>query len=176
MDHDILAKNIAKELINSFTDSLKKLNLYTVLQAAFIIELYYLLFNSLSSHLSEFFYSEGLDLYSRLPEAVLIQNEFILSTLNIWMPFVLLMAINFFIAGICVSLINLIPELFKYELIRKYSSYGIYASVWLGLIWLTFYMFEKTGKFFIIFFLAIFLIGAIVKKAIGKLISRLESL
>lgn len=144
-------KDILKALDSFFSDKLKKLNLYILPQFIWLIELYYLLLNSLIQIVDKTkFYAEfNLKPISHyIPEVVAEKNLLIMKYLNEWNTFIFLFSFGMLICGILLTLLRGISVVKNYNIIFRHSSYGMDVFLWIFLIAVTFWFYEKLNYWF----------------------------
>ncbi len=152
---------------------ISKVTVYTVLQIFWLLEVYYLMCNSVLNILDGLEMKSGnQSLLSIFPISVKMYNEMILRIINEWNNFILFLALILFISGIIISMTRAIPGISSYNLIYGHCTYGIYASGWLILIYGTYWAFSLSN---VIFFIAIPIIAVVcglLKKVKMKYIDR----
>ncbi|KNZ68289.1 hypothetical protein Tfer_3156 [Thermincola ferriacetica] len=164
---------IEKKLIKSLIKSVKMLNLFTVPQAIWLIELYYLMLNSFLLFLKSI---SGLDnIISHFPKQIFHFNSLILGYFQDWSSFVFFLSVGLFLSGIIISMVTTFPYISNYKMVIIYSGYGVTASIWLFLIWLTYKVFNYSYTLYpliIIFLFYLFLARdqmlKIIKKKFGS--------
>ena len=149
---DTIEAAVNSSMKKYFKNGAKKLNLYTMLQVMWILELYYLGANEIYEFLVEnpqIIKGFNIDTIC-LPKEIAIYNNLIKEYFSSWSSFVIFFAIAMIICGVCFTFIRLIPVLRDYRLIYVYSSYGAVVGTWLILIYFTYYLYLKIGIIFMI--------------------------
>lgn len=122
---------------------IKKLNLFKIVQVIFVIELYYLAFNSLLNLLIK------INIF--IPVEICKYNTMILDYFQKYKGFVGLLAFGLFIYGLTFKLLNFTPILKNYEVILIYGDSGIFIGLWLILIYITYKAYLFLNVWFIIY-------------------------
>lgn len=143
--------------MNFFEKMLSKSNTCKILQIFWIIELYFLMANSLNDIISKS--SNSKSLLNYFPIQVDKYNNIILNYMNEWNLFILFLALILLLSSIFIMWVKFIPKISDYDIIKIYSAYGVYAFIWLILIFVTYriFYFNKTIFIFIIPFVAVLL-------------------
>lgn len=143
--------------MNFFQKMLSKSNTCKILQIFWIIELYFLMANSLNDIISKS--SNSKSLLNYFPIQVNKYNNIILNYMNEWNLFILFLALILLLSSIFIIWVKFIPKISDYDIIKIYSAYGVYAFIWLILIFVTYriFYFNKTIFIFIIPFVAVLL-------------------
>lgn len=143
--------------MNFFEKMLSKSNVCKILQIFWIIELYFLMANSLNDIILKS--SNSKSLLNYFPIQVNKYNNIILNYMNEWNLFILFLALILLLSSIFIIWIKFIPKISDYNIIKIYSAYGVYAFIWLILIFVTYriFYFNKTIFIFIIPFVAVLL-------------------
>lgn len=152
--------DIEKNIYQSGTNLLQKLNLFTIFHAVWLIEMYYLGVNTL------FNYAIYLDpgVPKKIPIIVLKYNEVILAYFTEYYEFVYLVALGVFICGICIAIVKVLPVFGKYRLIKMYSDYGVYSGLWLFIIFVTYKMYIAFKIGFLFSPMLVFIFVELLKK------------
>ena len=147
---DTIEETVNNCMKKYFKNGTKKLNLYTILQVMWMIELYYLGTNAIYEFLVENpKINKDFNIATiYLPKEIETYNNLIKEYFSSWSSFVIFFAIAMIICGICFAFIRLIPVLGDYRLIYSYSSYGIVVGGWLILIYCTYYLYLNIGILF----------------------------
>ncbi len=145
MEGEEISNYVKENAKNVVSGGIKNLNLFTILQVAWLIELYYLGANSILEFVTN--NSGGINI--KVPTEIEEYNTLILGYFKEWSMFILFLIISMFICGISFLFLTAIPKLKNYNIIRVYSSYGLYAAGWLGLIFFTYYLYNNIGILFI---------------------------
>lgn len=153
----------SKEFIKN---TIKGLNIFTVFQVIWLIEIYYLGLNSLLNNET---IKQAFQI-TKLPVLAEQYNNVILGYFNEWNNFVLILSAGVFICGFVFSVIKTIPWLSDYNIIYMYCSQGGYIGGWLFLIYLSYIAYLKLG----ILYLLIPIIIAIITAMINKIRDKLE--
>lgn len=143
--------------MNFFEKMLSKSNTCKILQIFWIIELYFLMANSLNDIISKS--SNSKSLLNYFPIQVNKYNNIILNYMNEWNLFILFLALILLLSSIFIIWVKFIPKISDYNIIKIYSAYGVYAFIWLILIFVTYriFYFNKTIFILIIPFVAVLL-------------------
>lgn len=147
---DVIENGITNSMEKYLKSGAKKLNLYTILQVMWILELYYLGANAIYEFLVvNPQIKEQFNFYTvELPKEIEMYNNIIKEYFSSWSSFIIFFAVAMIICGVFFTFIRLIPRLGDYRLIYRYSSYGMVAGWWLILIYLTYYLYLNIGIFF----------------------------
>ncbi|WP_373205842.1 hypothetical protein [Clostridium tertium] len=140
---DYIEKN-TKSIVG---EGIKKLNLFTILQVALLFELYYLGANSILKFIND---NNNGKIVVKIPPEIEQYNTLILGYFEKWNSFVLFLIISMFICGISFIFLTKIPKIKNYNIISVYSGYGLYASGWLIIIYITYILYNNIGIFFLI--------------------------
>lgn len=151
-----------KELVKN---TLKGLNIFTVFQVAWLIEIYYLGLNSL---LNNEIIRQAFPIM-KLPVLAEQYNNMILGYFKEWNNFVMLLSVGVFICGFAFSLIKAIPGISDYNIIYMYSSQGGYIGGWLFLIYLSYIAYLNLGVFCLLIPAIMTAINDIIEKIKNKL-------
>lgn len=110
-----------KKNIHSFGDKLlESLNFFTIWQAVFLIEMYYLSINSIYNVVSG-----SAENSLEIPVSIIEYNQIILKYLANYEGIISYMAFNMFVCGVCMHFLKHIPKIRGYRLVITYSDYGI---------------------------------------------------
>ncbi|WP_291624830.1 hypothetical protein [Clostridium sp.] len=148
----IIEDQVNNSINKYFKSTVRKLNLYTILQVAWLIEIYYLGANGIYELLSsDNKFVKQLNIPNIvLPKEVELYNNIIKEYFSSWSSFIFFFAIAMIICGMFFSFIRLIPNLSDYRLIYLYSVYGAVLGDWLILIYCTYLAYLHMGIFFIL--------------------------
>lgn len=154
---------------NSFVNKMgeeviKKLNLYTILQALWLTEMYYLGVNSVYNIANERIIINKI----KVPSLILKYNDLILNYFKDFSDFVMFLSIALFICGLSIIFIRFIPKLSDYNLLYCYSDYGFTSGMWLFLIYGTYELYSFIGIFFLITPILVFGVTELFKKMSKK--------
>lgn len=140
---------------------IEKLNLFTLLQVIWLIEIYYLGINVSINILG------GLKVFDfKIPAQVIYYNEKILGYLDNYKSLVSVLVVAFFMCGVAGVFVRRIEILSKNKLINIYADFGVYCGIWLAIIWATYSAYEVTGYYFLTLPAIIWGIFEIKEKAI----------
>lgn len=149
---DIIEKEINEGFKKYLNRGIKKLNLHTIFQVIWMLELYYLGANSIYE-----FATNNIEIKKllnnhiiALPKEIEMYNNIIKDYFASWSGFVIFFAIAMIFCGLCFGFIRIIPRLSDYMLIYRYSVYGIEAGGWLICIYVTYLAYLKFSVFFIL--------------------------
>ena len=123
---------IGLRIIKKGVDVIKQLEIFTVFQVAWLIEIYYLAINIL------FNYYTSKNNILKLPYIIKRYNNIILSYFKEYYLFIGALAIGLILCGCIFTSIKYIRVLYKCKYIKIYCYYGIYYGIWLLLIWITY--------------------------------------
>lgn len=147
-------------------------NIYTLPQVAWIIELYYLMLNSLLVNASALGIKE-VSIYS-FPPQVNEYNLLIHQYLMQWAVFIQFLALGLLVSGFIISLVRAIPVLSDYKVISIYSKYGITSCMWFFLLGFTYNLYSYSPRLFpVSIFLVIFFIVSL-KSVVKIIIEKIE--
>lgn len=144
---------------------IERLNLYTALYAVWIFEMYYLGVNAIFKFA---LYLEK-DYIKKIPSIVLEYNDVIMTYCSGYSDLILGIAISMLICGGLYVFVMFIPIVNKYELIRRYSTYGVECGIWLFIIYGTFILYSIFKIGFLVTPFLIYLLSELLKK-LGKYI------
>lgn len=133
--------SVEKNIYTGGLNLIKKLNLFTALQALWLLEIYYLGINSIFS----FVLSSDQDFIKQIPEIVLEYNKAILTYFEDYSELIMFISIAVFTCGIAYAFISILPIFGKYILINTYSGYGISCGGWLFTIYGTYELYLRLG-------------------------------
>lgn len=137
---------LQEDLTNVGKVLFKKLNLYTILQVAWLIELYYLGINSIYNLARKY----NIIPERKIPSLALEYNKIILGYFNDWSYFIIFIAITISICGLSILFVRFIPKISEYNLLYWYSSYGVTLGGWLILIFFTYKLYLYTNISFML--------------------------
>jgi len=129
-------------------DILNKLDIYAIFQIFWLLEVYYLMANSMVNIIA--IMQKDNSIISSIPETVVIYNNLILKYFEEWSRFISYLALILFISGFILSFVRIIPIISNYNLVRMNCEWGIYSGLWLILIYCTYEMCSKSYFLFCI--------------------------
>lgn len=142
-----MSDGLVDENLNKISEEiLKKLNLYTILQVIWLIEMYYLGINSIYGILVK----SNTAYQFKIPSLILKYNELVLKYFNEFSDFILFLSVALLICGFSIIFIRFIPKLSDYNLLYQYSGYGFTAGIWLLLIYATYKLYASISIFFLV--------------------------
>ena len=125
---------------------LNKLDIYKTFQIFWLIEVYYLMANSMINIIE--FVRNGDFITSSMPKIVIEYNTLILKYFKEWSIFLAYIAVVLFISGIILKYLKVIPIISKYKIIIENCDWGIYSGLWLTLIYCTYEIFSTSCLMF----------------------------
>lgn len=147
-------------IIEKGINILKKLNMFTVFQVGWLIEIYYLGLNALlNSEVAKEMFPDF-----ELPYIAEKYNSLILDYFSKWENFIFVLAIGMFVCGFTFCILKAIPGISNYNIINMYSEYGGYAGAWLMLIYASYWLYSKLGALSLFVPMVIYLIIEGLKK------------
>lgn len=135
-------EDIAKTCANSL---IEKLNLFKFLQIVWLIEFHLLAIFSGIEAIEHIF-----KISIKMPSIITEYGTKILDWMTEYKCYTLSMSIVAFIVGFAGWCFTRILFLSKYDLVRAYSDFGLYAGRWLLLIFLTYKLYTSLGALFLI--------------------------
>lgn len=147
----------------------KGVNVYHLLHYVWLIEIYYLILNSLSIFIIQV--PEIKELADIIPPIINKYNGIIMNSLQSWSPFILLLSVGLFVASFFVSMSKHILFTKNSGVIFYHADAGLFFSKWLFIIALTYYVYTWTGKFLPL----IMIILVLLTQGLKKFLSILET-
>lgn len=138
---------------------LEKMNLFVILQIMWIIEFYILAIFSAEELLSCMI-REKIE----KPLIILEYSQKIVNWLDTYSSFIFVIGIILIFAGISGSFLKNMPVLKKYKTIYMYMDFGLYAGVWLLLIFYTYNIYMWMRKAFLMAPIIAYILYELVKK------------
>lgn len=123
-------------------DILNKPDIYAIFQIFWLLEVYYLMVNSIVNIIA--IIQKDNSIVSSIPKTVEIYNNLILKYFEEWSSFISYLALILFLSGFILSFVKIIPIISNYNLIRVNCEWGIYSGLWLILIYYTYEIFSKS--------------------------------
>lgn|GEM_PF-6777534 len=139
-------------------DMLNKPDIYAIFQVFWLLEVYYLMANSIVNIIS--IMQKNNSIISSIPKIVVMYNNLILKYFEEWSNFISYLALILFLSGFILSFIRIIPIISNYNLIRMNCEWGIYSGLWLILIYYTYEVFSKS---YFMFCIAIPILAVVVE-------------
>ncbi len=151
-----------ENIINGIKSVAEKLNLFTLLQAVWLVEFYLLSVLSIIAFLMNLGGGEIKE-----PQLFIYVDE-----INIWISeygmFIFYIVIALIFTGVIGALVSRIPLLGQYMLIVKYADYGLYAGAWLLFIAGTYWLYMKLKVCALLIFIAIWALFELLKRFVEK--------
>lgn len=168
MNEEELIKNISsgvqQGMKSYFTEHLKKLNLFILPQIIWLLELYFLMLNALLKAYDNFNFPE---ITTSLPTLIVEYNKMILKLMDEWIPFVGILGVGLLLSSFFICHICVISKIGQYNIIRRYSSYGMFIFGWFILIFLTHFIYNWLQSLFplaFVFLIVIVYLEAFINK------------
>lgn len=162
--------NFLIDLGNKITEEKTKgINLYHLLHYVWLIELYFLMLNSLSLFITPFL--EQNEITELIPSIIHKYNADTITLLQLWSPFILFMGVGMFVSSIFVSMSKYIPFTKNSGVVLSHADAGIFFSKWLLIIALTYYVYTWTGEFLPL----VMILLVLLTQAFNKIRELLES-
>lgn len=148
------------EIVKDFAKSvMEKINLFILLQIIWLTEFYVL-----AIFAGKIFLQETFNANINTPLMITKYSNKILVYMMEYNGYVFTLAITIFFAGLSGSCFMYIGVLRKYKFIYTYSDCGVYAGMWMLLIYFTYKVYEVLSIWFLFtHFIALF-ICSIIKK------------
>lgn len=133
------------ETIKDFTKSvIEKTNLFILLQIVWLVEFYVLAILAGKTCLEDVFHANV-----NPPAVITKYSDMILEWMMKYNQYIFLLAIIMFFVGLSGSCFMHIEVLRKYRLIYTYSDFGLYAGIWILLIYFTYKIYEVLNAWFL---------------------------
>lgn len=129
-----MPENVSNEVVNNV---IGKLNVYTILQFFWIVEMYYLGSNAIFRVLTFFHIKLGI------PILIKMKNDVIMQYIEEYISFSLYFGLTMFICGALYWSLIKINIIAKYKLISQYSDYGISLGGWLIFMYITYFIYKE---------------------------------
>ncbi|AZV58939.1 hypothetical protein [Clostridium sp. AWRP] len=152
-------------ILDVIKEGLKKLNIYKLIYLLWIIEMYYLIANSIDYFIVNIANGFGINKVFSLPQVAINYNQMVLDKINIWSIVILYLGIVLFFSGIIMSLLKAVPIIKDIDIFIKYSGCGLSLGFGFILIYIIYWIF----KFSHLLFIALILIIVIAPKIIMKM-------
>lgn len=146
-------------IINGIKSVAEKLNLFTVLQATWLVEFYLLSVLSIKDLLINISVDEIQE-----PEVLTFYLDKIILWISEYEMYIFYIVIALFFTGMIGALVSRIPLLGQHMLIVKYADYGLYAGIWLFLIAGTYWLFMKIKIWTLLMFIIIWGLFELLKR------------
>lgn len=124
---------------------LEKMNLFVVLQIAWIIEFHILAIFSTK----DWFYGMTEE-QMKVPAIIGEYSQKIANWMDTYNDFIFFIGIILIIVGISGAFLKLIPVLNRYKIIYTYSDFGFYAGCWFLLMSYTYSIYLWMGRWFLL--------------------------
>ena len=147
----MINEGIQSATTNIIRKIIEKLNIYNLLQVIWLIEIYYLVINSINEKVQEILRSDQtLPKLDYVPSQVRQYNAMILNYMDKWNEFILFLSIVLIFSALIISFVKGITRLSDYKIIKSHCDYGLYSGVWLMLIYFTYRIFVYSEVILII--------------------------
>jgi hypothetical protein len=143
---DEVTKEVSSHGRKFLEERLKLLNPYILPQMIWLVELYYLLLNSI--------YNLGLKLLPEviptlhIPKEITKYNTLILNYFDDWHNFSILLGVGFLLAGFIMWFVTHLPIVGDYRKIFSNATYGLHVFHWFLLIGITYKLYIILKLFF----------------------------
>lgn len=155
-----------KKTKSFFNKQIKNINLFTVFQVIWVIEVYYLMINSLLNLMRFLQTSTLYNILNEIPDKALEYNNLIIQYFDEWSFFAILLGIACFISGGIIGGIKYLPKIGDYTIIKVYADYGLYSGGWLLLIGSTYLLYNLNSKIFFLSFILMMIVVITLSKVI----------
>ncbi len=148
--------NLMKDCTKSV---LEKMNVFVILQIVWIIEFHILGIFSVEDLLCSIVGEE-----IKKPPIIAEYSQKIANWMDAYKVFILAMGIVLILVGISGTIFKYMPILENYYTINLYSDFGLYAGLWLLLIFYTYDIYMCMGKTFLIAPVIVYILFKFIKK------------
>ena len=153
------------DLLKDCTKSLlEKMNLFVVLQIAWIVEFHILAIFSAKD------WFHGMPVENMKEPAIIVEyGQKLGNWMNTYKDFIFFTGLILVIVGISGAFFKLIPVLNKYKIIYTYSDFGFYAGCWFLLMHFTYSIYLCMGRWFLFAPPIAYIVYLLIRKANEKL-------
>jgi len=148
--------NLMKDCTKSV---LEKMNVFVILQIVWIIEFHILGIFSVEDLVCSMVGEE-----IKKPQIIVEYSQKVANWMDTYKGFILAMGIVLILVGISGTLFKYMPILENYYTIYLYSDFGLYAGLWILLIFYTYHIYICMGKAFLIAPIIVHILFVIIKK------------
>lgn len=159
----MVADGVKNGIKGYVTERIKLLNPFTLPQLIWMVELYYLMLNSLLLIIEK--EPNIKTIISGFPKEFFMYNKLINQYLLEWSTPVAFLGVGLLFSGIIISMVNKFPYVSDFKIVNTYSNYGVSACVWMILIWLTYRLFLLFSAWFPIVIVVLFYIFIVWEQA-----------
>lgn len=138
---------------------LEKMNLFVIFQIVWIIEFHILGIFSVEDLVCSMVGEE-----IKKPQIIAEYSQKIANWMDTYKGFILAMGIVLILVGISGTLFKHMPILENYNTVNIYSDFGLYAGLWLLLIFYTYDIYMCMGKTFLIAPVIVYILFEFIKK------------